>query len=194
MRRVVFAVIGLGLVAVIAIGLTQSEGHNAKPKPVALSRSAQRAKLAGAPPALARLHDRASRLIEATPADFRAVLRGLRGHPVVVNGWASWCGPCKFEFPFFQKAAVDDGRRVAFVGLDVTDNHDDAHSFLGRFPVAYPSYEDPSAKIVRALHAPQGVPFTIYFDARGRQSYLHQGAYATAAKLEADIQRYAVDA
>lgn len=40
-----------------------------------------------------------------TAEAFKARLEALRGHPVVVNQWASWCGPCRYEFPFFQKLA-----------------------------------------------------------------------------------------
>ena len=49
---------------------------------------------------------------------FEAHLRGLRGRPVVVNQWASWCRPCKAEFPFFQRQSERWRDRVAFVAVD----------------------------------------------------------------------------
>ena len=47
--------------------------------------------------------------------------RALRGRPVVVNAWASWCDPCEYEMPLFQRAAVRFGRRVAFLGVNPDD-------------------------------------------------------------------------
>ena len=47
---------------------------------------------------------------------FRRQLAALRGYPVVVNKWASWCGPCRFEFPFFQRLVTKRGKQVAFLG------------------------------------------------------------------------------
>ena len=71
----------------------------------------------------------------------------LRGYPVVVNVWASWCGPCRFEFPHFQRAAAAYGKRVAFLGIDSQDSDDAAATFLREEPVPYPSYTDPDEEI-----------------------------------------------
>ena len=59
----------------------------------------------------------------------------LRGHPVVVNKWGSWCGPCRAEFPYFQRQAIEHGKKVAFLGVDGKDNDANAEEFLKEFPV-----------------------------------------------------------
>ena len=192
MRKLAFLVIGLGLVAVIAIGLTQSEGDNAAPQSARLSPADQRQKLADAPAPLAALHEQANELLGGGASAVKARLKALDGHPVVLNAWASWCGPCRFEFPFFQRTSVDYGTRIAFVGLNAGDNTDAAKGFLAKFPLSYPSYEDPSYKTLFALKAPKCLPFTIFYDAQGKLSYVHQGGYATQEKLEQDIERYAL--
>jgi cytochrome c biogenesis protein CcmG/thiol:disulfide interchange protein DsbE len=110
--------------------------------------------------------------------------------PVVVNVWASWCSPCRAEFPLFQVASTRLGRRVAFVGVDTLDGASDARAFLAKFPVAYPSYEDPSGAIARSLAPTQGVPITVFLGRTGRVSYFHQGAYRSEADLVSDIRRY----
>ena len=192
MRRLVFAVIGLGLVAVIVIGLTQSKGHNVAPTSAAPTNVAQR--LAGSPAPLAALHTQANALLKGDSVVVKQRLAALKGHPVVVNAWASWCGPCRFEFPFLQQASVDLGRQVGFLGLNVADNHGDAQGFLERFPVSYPSYEDPSYKTIFSLKAPKALPFMLFYSASGKLEFTHQGAYTSKAKLEQDVRRYAVDA
>jgi cytochrome c biogenesis protein CcmG, thiol:disulfide interchange protein DsbE len=148
------------------------------------------AALKGSPPPLAALHAEANRLIGGGPAGFHSLLASLRGYPVVVNKWASWCGPCQSEFPAFQRAALTYGRRVAFVGLDGKDQDPAAAAFLRRFPVTYPSYADPHESIARMIKAATYYPQTVYFDRNGRLVFDHTGPYESAAALEQDIRRY----
>jgi len=165
-------------------------GSAAAPRSAAPSRAAAVQALAGSPQPLAALHAQANRLVGGGAAAFRARLAELRGHPVVVNKWASWCGPCRFEFPFFQRLGVQLGKRVAFLGVDAEDNDGDATAFLRRYPVTYPSYRDPDQKVARVFGATLAFPTTAFYDARGRLTFVHQGAYASEAKLREDIARY----
>jgi cytochrome c biogenesis protein CcmG/thiol:disulfide interchange protein DsbE len=126
------------------------------------------------------------------PTAFNALLASLRGFPVVVNKWASWCDPCQVEFPSFQRAAVVFARQVAFVGIDGKDHSAAAAAFLHRFPVTYPSYVDPQESIAREIEAATYYPQTVYFDRRGRIVYDHAGPYLSAAALEQDVRRYAL--
>jgi cytochrome c biogenesis protein CcmG, thiol:disulfide interchange protein DsbE len=155
-------------------------------------KSQVRSAFKGSPSPLASLHARANRLLAGGPRAFKAQLATLRGFPVVVNKWASWCGPCQSEFPVFQKVAVDFGRRVAFIGIDAKDQNGQAASFLRKFPVTYPSYVDPAESIARSIQAATFYPQTIYFDRRGKPVYDHAGAYVDAGALERDIRRYAL--
>jgi cytochrome c biogenesis protein CcmG, thiol:disulfide interchange protein DsbE len=193
MRRPLLIVLAVGLVVVLAIGITQA-GSDAPQEgdiPRALSREEVLEPLAGAPAPLAALHRRANALPEATPADYRRQLRALRGYPVVVNAWASWCGPCKLEFPLFQRAAAQLGKRVAFLGLNVSDNREEAAAYLAEAPVPYPSLVDGDFKILgEAAPGVRGLPATIFYDAQGRRT-VHQGGYTKQEDLLADIRRYA---
>ena len=103
--------------------------------------AAQR-ELAGSPAPLAALHQQASRLLGSTAA-LQARIEGkpLRGYPIVINAWASWCTPCRSEFGLFANASAHYGRQVAFLGADTSDSPSDAQSFLAQHPVSYPSYQ-----------------------------------------------------
>jgi cytochrome c biogenesis protein CcmG/thiol:disulfide interchange protein DsbE len=192
--------IGLGLaalVAVFAIGLSQSSSTSnggKEAQPAKQSATEVRRALAGAPAPLASLHRQANALLVGDKAAVRARLDSLRGHPVIVNKWASWCGPCRGEFPIFQRVSVQYGKRVAFLGLDAGDNHADAQRFLARFPVSYPSYQDPNERTAFALGASTNFPITLFFDKRGKEAFAHQGGYASQADLVRDIRRYALGA
>jgi cytochrome c biogenesis protein CcmG, thiol:disulfide interchange protein DsbE len=172
--------------AILAIAACDS---GEEPRSAASPGDAQR--LAGAPPPLAALHRQGNELLDGGADAFKARLRRLRGYPVVVNKWASWCGPCRFEFPFFQRLSVKHGKRVAFLGVDSDDSDGDAREFLRKFPVPFPSYKDPHLAVAAELGAVQATPATAFYDAKGELAFLHQGGYASEAKLAEDIDRYA---
>jgi thiol-disulfide isomerase/thioredoxin len=148
--------------------------------------------LAGSPAPLAALHRQADQLLPGGRNAYEGRIAALQGFPAVVNVWASWCGPCRFEFPRFQQAAADYGKRVAFLGIDTQDSDDAASTFLAEAPVPYPSYTDPSKDIGEAIGASVGLPDTAFYDRSGKLVYLKQGPYDDAAELRADIERYAL--
>jgi thiol-disulfide isomerase/thioredoxin len=148
--------------------------------------------LAGSPAPLAALHRQANRLLPGGQDAYEARIAALRGYPAVVNVWASWCGPCRFEFPHFQQAAADYGKRVAFLGIDSQDSDGAASTFLKEAPVPYPSYTDPDQGLADALGASLGKPDTAFYDRQGKLVYLKQGPYSNEAELRADIERYAL--
>jgi cytochrome c biogenesis protein CcmG/thiol:disulfide interchange protein DsbE len=134
----------------------------------------------------------ANRLLGGGTEAFAERLDSLRGTPVVVNNWASWCGPCRTEFPFFQAQAEKLATEVAFLGVDSEDSDEAAETFLAELPLPYPSYSDPDAEIRREfLDSPVGYPATAFYDQRGELTYVKQGPYEDEADLEADINRYA---
>lgn len=100
-------------------------------------------------------------------ADNRVSLDELRGIPVVLNFWASWCIPCKDEAPHFAAAARAHRRDLAFLGLDIQDFTADARGFLEELDVPYPSVRDGGADSFVA-YGLTGVPETYYIDADGR--------------------------
>ena len=181
-----------GIVSIMAAGaLAALAGCGAnQPKSAATAADFERA-LAGAPPALARLYGTPGRVLDGGSDAYKRQIAALRGHPVVVNKWASWCGPCRFEFPFFQSEVKKRGKRVAFLGVDGEDSKDGAHRFLGEFPVPYPSFFDPHSDIARTFHGDRAFPTTVFYDRKGGVEYVKQGGYASEDALAKDVSRYA---
>jgi len=152
------------------------------------SPAAAAAQLAGSPPALAALHNQAARVL-GSEQSLAARIRALRGYPIVVNAWASWCAPCQAEFGLFASASARHGREVAFLGADTDDSPGDAQRFLAEHPVSYPSYRT-STDDLRSLAVIQGLPTTIYIDPHGKVVYVHTGQYGSQGSLDGDISHY----
>jgi cytochrome c biogenesis protein CcmG, thiol:disulfide interchange protein DsbE len=148
--------------------------------------------LAGAPKPLAAVYAQANQLLGGGTDAFQKRIGELRGYPVVVNQWASWCGPCRLEFPLLQRASATYGKRVAFLGVDSQDSDDAAKTFLGEEPLPYPSYTDPDQDIGGLLKATRGLPDTSFYDSQGRLVYTKQGPYTGQEELTADIRRFAL--
>ena len=147
--------------------------------------------LAGAPPALRQVHAQANQLLGGGPDAYRARIKRLEGHPIVVNKWGSWCAPCRAEFPYFQRQATKRGKEIAFLGVNVQDPPASARRFLRDYPVPFPSYEDPDLKVAAAMKAIQGTPATAFYSSDGELAFVRYGVYSTEQKLIEDIERYA---
>ena len=175
--------VALLVIALASCGSGSSAGTSAPPD--------YKQALAGAPKPLAQLYGHADQLLGGGTTAFEHQLAALRGYPVVVNKWASWCGPCHVEFPWFQDLSAKLGKRVAFIGVDSNDSEAAAKTFLDELPVPYPSYSDPGSDIAKAIKATVGFPGTAFYDSRGELAYVRQGQYPSKAALEADIKKYA---
>jgi cytochrome c biogenesis protein CcmG/thiol:disulfide interchange protein DsbE len=130
---------------------------------------------------------------ETWPVDTRGALTDgklspaeLRGHPVVVNFWASWCIPCKKEAPLLAASARAHRGRVVFLGIDVQDFKSDARRFLKRFDTPYVSVRDGNGSTY-GDYGLTGVPETYWIDARGR-IVAHYAGEITRTQLDEGIR------
>jgi cytochrome c biogenesis protein CcmG, thiol:disulfide interchange protein DsbE len=191
------AAVAVAILAVLVVGLLQlrsSPSGSGSAQTQRLTLAEVRTRLAGSPATLAGVHAQAGQLISGGLPALRARLAQLRGTPIVVNKWASWCEPCRDELGAFQRVSVSRGREVAFIGIDSGDSsRASAQSFLRSFPVGYPSYYDPSGRAGAAVTDSSFTPVTVFYDRRGKL-FIHQGPYTSVEKLERDISRYALEA
>jgi cytochrome c biogenesis protein CcmG/thiol:disulfide interchange protein DsbE len=188
--RGTFASAGACALAVLALLVAGGCGTQ-EPQVQTPTPAQARVELAGSPAALAGLHRQAAQLLDGGLDAYRARIASLAGRPIVVNAWASWCGPCKLEMPYFARAAVRFGRRVAFIGVDAGDTTEDARRFLDSHWIPYPSYVDPHDQITQEIGVRAGLPTTVFYGRDGDVAYVHQGQYRDEAALAADVKRYA---
>lgn len=107
-------------------------------------------------------------LLGRVAADGRISIDELRGTPVVLNFWASWCLPCRDEAPALQRAWTRYGADgVLFVGLNMQDVPDDAREFIASFKQTFPAVRDPTNRTARAWGA-SGIPETFFIRRDGR--------------------------
>jgi cytochrome c biogenesis protein CcmG, thiol:disulfide interchange protein DsbE len=179
-------------ICLVAVGLSACGSSDGSGNPDSrLSVQEATAPLQGAPAPLAAIREQANQILDGGSDAFGERIDQLEGFPVVVNDWASWCGPCRFEFPFFQSQASKHAKEVAFLGADSDDSKSAAEQFLSELPLPYPSYSDEDLAIRREFDA-IGYPATAFYDRTGELVYTHQGQYRTEADLAADISRYAL--
>jgi thiol-disulfide isomerase/thioredoxin len=181
--------LGLALpIAALALAACGSSDDGDVAAPAQGAQSAPPPKEKGVPKALAANRAEAGQILDEGSLD--AKLAELEGHPVVVNQWASWCEPCRAEFPYFGDSADLHADEVAFVGIDMQDDLGAAEQFLAELPVPYPHVFDPSAAQIASLGGGVVSPTTVFIDEQGEVVNVFQGAYANREQLEQDIERH----
>lgn len=113
--------------------------------------------------------------------------------PMVVNLWASWCGPCRTELPFYQAFSEEHGDRVSVLGVDYQDTQPAAALALARDTgVTYPLLADPQGALDGATPMPRvaGLPFLALVDADGRVVHREYVEIHSERQLTDLVQKY----
>jgi cytochrome c biogenesis protein CcmG, thiol:disulfide interchange protein DsbE len=125
--------------------------------------------------------------VRSAAGDGKVGLDELRGTPVVLNYWASWCDPCADEAPTLESGWRRWGRRgVLFLGLDMQDLRGDARAFLSDLRISYPSVRD-AGKDTSKRYGATGIPETYFVSADG-QVVAHVVGAVSPQQLDAGIE------
>jgi cytochrome c biogenesis protein CcmG, thiol:disulfide interchange protein DsbE len=119
---------------------------------------------------------------ELLAGDGSLSLGDLRGKPVLLNFWASWCGPCVDEAPMLRRAHEEFGDRVHFVGVDIRDARSDADDFVERHGLDYTHVRD-ERLVIYDDYGLTGQPETFLIDAEGRIAQHISGPFLSAEDL-----------
>ena len=115
-------------------------------------------------------------------------LAELKGNVILLNFWATWCGPCKIEIPWFvefQREYEDDG--LVVLGLSVDDTPEQIRPFVAEFQVNYPMLVGLGREDVQEAYGPiWGLPVTFFIDREGTICRTHMGI-ATREAFETDL-------
>jgi cytochrome c biogenesis protein CcmG, thiol:disulfide interchange protein DsbE len=118
-------------------------------------------------------------------------LSGLSGQPAVINVWATWCGPCREEMPYFQALYDRAGEEVLVLGVDYDDPPPErALAFADELGLRYAQVADPDALLKAPLGLSIGIPATLFVDAEGRVVERVHKPYRDEAELFADVRTY----
>jgi peroxiredoxin len=112
-------------------------------------------------------------------------LNDLRGRPVLINFWATWCPACRSELPALQAAYQRYGERVAFLGVDVKEPEETVAAFAQQSGLTFPILLDGDGAVGSQLYQARGIPTSLFIAPDGVVSVRHVGPLA-----EADIDRY----
>lgn len=102
-------------------------------------------------------------------------LASYRGKPLLINVWASWCGPCRAEMGSLQRLAQRYGKQFNVIGISTDDYRDSASGFLRGAGIQFPNYIDHDLQLETMLGADR-IPLTLLVDANGRVLARHYGS------------------
>ena len=102
-------------------------------------------------------------------------LASFFGKPIVLNFWASWCGPCKMEMPEIQKFYDKYGQEIHFLLVSVDDSLDAAKSFISDSGYTFPVYFD-TTSVGAYTYGASSIPLTFFIDAEGNLAAYYMGA------------------
>jgi thiol-disulfide isomerase/thioredoxin len=192
--RKVAAVIAVGATAILGAGCGGDEADTVDPGSAnpdsELTLSEAQEPATKALPELREIREQANQILDQGVEGYEGRIDELEGTPVVVNNWASWCGPCREEIPYFQKQAIEHGEEVAFLGLLSGDGPETGETFMAEFPMPYPSYLDRDYEVAEDLNL-RGLPNTVFYDSSGEVVFTKYGPYVSSDDLAADIEEHA---
>jgi cytochrome c biogenesis protein CcmG, thiol:disulfide interchange protein DsbE len=165
-RRVLWVLVGIAIIASVGLALLRGRQGGLPTASTGSVASDQKSALVG----------RRLPSLKLTDLDGHPVSPDqLRGRPVLLNFWATWCIPCRAEMPEIQHEANVWGQRVAIAGVDDREDAATIRAFVSEIGVTYTIWRDPTSQVDSLLQAP-GLPYSVFLDRQGvvRRIFLGQ--------------------
>lgn len=102
-------------------------------------------------------------------------LNDLAGRPIVINFWASWCGPCRIEFPHLQAAHEAYGDEVVFLAINQQEDLETVTDYFDELGLTLTALLDADATVAQQYAVGRTLPTTVFVDAKGHISAIHRG-------------------
>lgn len=102
-------------------------------------------------------------------------LSELQGKPVIINFWATWCGPCVKEMPAFERLKDDFGDKIGIIAVNCGDDAETVKDFVGENGYTFPVVLDEEYSI-SMLYPTNSIPYTVVLDAEGKVTHISTGA------------------
>ena len=115
-------------------------------------------------------------------------LEGLKGKPVVLNFWATWCGPCRVEIPYLQEAFTEKGEGISFVAINLREKEDKVKRFAYSMGMSFTIAMDLSGK-VGAVYNIRGIPTTFFIDEERVIRHVKVGTFLNKGELMSLIEK-----
>lgn len=116
-------------------------------------------------------------------------LGGFKGKPVMVNFWATWCGPCVHEVPYIQETyEVWSGKGLVILAVNIGESPSQVRGFMQESQLSFPVLLDESGEVAEQ-YGVRGIPTTILVDGEGITRNIKQGSYPSRAAIEVDLKK-----
>jgi thiol-disulfide isomerase/thioredoxin len=116
-------------------------------------------------------------------------LGGLRGRPVLLNFWASWCGPCRIEMPFLQQIyETRAGEGLVLLAVNLQEDRDTVQEFVINGDFTFPILLSPGSEVPLAYNI-RGIPATFFIDTEGIIRDIKIGAFSGVGEIESKLAK-----
>ena len=107
--------------------------------------------------------------------EFKPSMSELQGKPVIINFWATWCGPCVKEMPAFERLKDDFGDKIGIIAVNCGDDAETVKDFVEENGYTFPVVLDEEYSI-SMLYPTNSIPYTVVLDAEGKVTHISTGA------------------
>ena len=112
-------------------------------------------------------------------------LSDFQGKTVILNFWATWCGPCQLETPFFQAIHNEHADKgVVILAVDIKESASKVRNFANSKAITFPILLDTEAKVARQYCIPNVLPYTLFINSEGIIKARKAGAFQSKAEIE----------